>query len=89
MPDLLTIRYYLALLSEICSLFPPTIMLLKKKKVGEKLHFTEFFEDLSLNLSNTIKEDQKTETKDQLNPSDNKGTVTFSLRNEDRKIIPS
>lgn len=30
MPDLLTIRYYLALLSEICSLFPPTIMLFKK-----------------------------------------------------------
>lgn len=32
MPDLLTIHYYLALLSEICSLFPPTIMLFKKKR---------------------------------------------------------
>lgn len=56
MPDLLAICYYLALLSQIYSLFPPTIMPLKKED-GEKLQFTELFEDLSLNLSYTIKED--------------------------------
>lgn len=51
----------------------------------------EYFKDLSLDtcFSYTVKEGQKTEAKDYLQPLDNKRAITSNLRNEDCKVIPS
>jgi len=50
MPNPMAICYYLALLIQICSLFPSTIMTLKKGQEEKKSISMEYFKDLSLDL---------------------------------------
>lgn len=50
MPDPVAICSYLALLLQICSLFPLTIKTLKEGQEEKKLIFMEFFKDLNLDL---------------------------------------